>query len=164
MQIKDKIERIQKFLYRAEEGVLVCMLLGMIGLAVTQIVLRGVFKSGIVWADMMIRMLVLWISLAGGMIASRQSRHIQIDVISRHLGERGKRIAEGVVQFATACICGCISWYGINFVRTEAVSGDIAFADIPSWFCATIIPFAFFIIALRYTILSFFNFKTVFKP
>lgn len=158
---KDRAERLMNYVYRVEEGLLVFMLLGMIGLAVTQIVLRGVFRSGIVWADPLIRMLVLWISLAGGMIASRQGRHIQIDIISRHLGERCKKISEGIVQMITAAICGVVGWYGIKFVQMEFASGDMAFASVPSWICAAILPLAFGMIAFRYALLSFFNFKTL---
>ena len=161
---KDRAERMINYVYRAEEAMLVCMLLGMIGLAVTQIVLRGAFKSGIVWADPLIRMLVLWISLAGGMIASRQGRHIQIDIISRHLGKRGRKIAEGIVQMTTAGICSVIAWYGIKFVQMESASGDMAFANVPSWICSVIIPFAFGMIAFRYALLSFFSFRTLFGP
>jgi TRAP-type C4-dicarboxylate transport system permease small subunit len=61
----------------------------MISLAFAQIVLRNGFDGGIVWADSLLRIMVLWIALIGAVVASRDQRHINIDLISRFLPPLG---------------------------------------------------------------------------
>jgi len=55
------LERVRVFLYRLEDGILFALVLLMIGMAVTQILLRNLFHSAIIWGDMLVRILVLWI-------------------------------------------------------------------------------------------------------
>jgi hypothetical protein len=43
----------------------------------------------------------------------------------------------------------------------EFSDGGMAFANVPSWLCEAIIPFAFTVIALRYFLLSFMNLKKI---
>jgi len=78
-------KQVQAFLYRVENGILVVLLLSMLAMAVFQIVLRNLFESGIVWGDILVRILVLWVGLAGAMVASRKGNHINIDILSRYL-------------------------------------------------------------------------------
>lgn len=150
-------------LHRVEDAILAGLLLLMISIAVTQIVLRNLFETGIVWSDVLVRILVLWVSLAGAMVASRQGNHITIDILDRYLPEHAKRVANFVVELFTALICSVVAYYSLLFVKMEFLDGGVAFAQVPNWLCESIIPFAFSVIALRYFILSFVNFKKILK-
>jgi TRAP-type C4-dicarboxylate transport system permease small subunit len=149
-------------LYRIEDGILVGLLLMMIGLAVTQIFLRNLFDSGIVWSDILVRILVLWVGLLGAMVASRQGNHINVDILDRYLPERAKPLVSIVVQLFTALICTVAAYFSLLFVQVEYADGGMLFAQIPAWVCESIIPFAFGVIAVRYFMLSFENFKNIF--
>ncbi len=149
-------------LYRIEDGILVGLLLLMIGLAVTQIFLRNLFDSGIVWSDVLVRILVLWVGLLGAMVASRQGNHINVDILNRYLPERVKPLVSTVVQLFTALICTVAAYFSLLFVQVEYADGGTLFAQVPGWVCESIIPFAFAVIAVRYFILSFENFKNIF--
>ena len=157
------ISNVVTVLHRVEDMILVGLLLVMIGMAVTQIFLRNFFDAGIVWGDVLIRILVLWIGLVGAMRASRQDKHININVVSRYLPERIKHISKSVVQFVTASICAVMTYYSLKFVRMEMEYGGNAFASVPVWVCEAVIPAAFAVMALRHFILSFTDFKTIFK-
>ena len=161
---KSFLKRAQLFLYRIEDGVLVSLLLMMIVMAVAQIFLRNVCESGIFWGDTLVRILVLWIGLIGAMVASRHNNHISIDVISRFLPERVKSVANIVIQLFTSLICGVVGYYSLNFVKMEFEYGGTAFAGVPIWLCEAIIPFAFWVIALRYFILLLINLSKILKP
>ena len=161
-QHKPFTERVRSVLYRIEDGILVGMLLLMIGLAVTQIFLRNLFDSGIVWSDILVRILVLWVGLVGAMVASRQGNHINIDILDRYLPERAKPVVSTVVQLFTALICTVAAYFSLLFVQVEYADGGTLFAQIPAWVCESIIPFAFAVIAVRYFMLSFENFKNIF--
>ena len=80
--------RLMAIINRIEDAFLVGLLAFMIGLAFTQIVLRNGFSGGIIWADGLIRILVLWIGLVGAMVASRNGNHINIDIITKYLPDR----------------------------------------------------------------------------
>ncbi len=74
----------------AEDAVLVVILSGMILLAAGQIVLRNFFDIGFIWSDEALRMMVLWLAVAGAVAASRNDKHINIDVLDRFLPGRCK--------------------------------------------------------------------------
>jgi TRAP-type C4-dicarboxylate transport system permease small subunit len=139
-----------RWLYRLETALLVLMLGLMLGLSAAQILLRNVFGTGLVWADVVVRLLVLWIGLAGAMVASRRGDHIRIDVAVRYLPPSRAGAVEAFTRLSTAFICGLAAWHGYRFARMEAEFGGTAFLQVPIWVCQTIIPFALGVIALRY--------------
>ena len=155
--------RIIRWCYRLEDGLLILALVSMILMAVLQILLRIVFHTGIVWGDEFVRVLVLWLGLLGAVSASRNDSHIRIDLVSRYLPERYRNVSCGVMQFATAVICGVAAWYGGRFVLLEFQYHGRAFATVPAWICELIIPLGFAVITLRYIMLSLNRFKTGFK-
>jgi len=154
-------KRIQITLHRLEDAILVGLLLLMIGMAVTQIFLRNLFEAGIVWSDVMVRILVLWVGLIGAMVASRHDNHITIDILARYMPERAKIYADVLIKLFTASICTIAAYYSLLFVQMEFSDGGIAFANVPTWLCEAIIPFAFTVIALRYFLSSFMNLKKI---
>ncbi len=129
----------------------------MLGLAVLQIILRNFFQSGIQWGDPFLRILVLWLGLIGAMIASRNDKHINIDLLSKYLPEKTAAFSKIFCQFFTAIICAIVAYYSFSFILLEKESGDIAFASIPLWICESIIPISFAVISLRYILLPFSN-------
>ena len=62
----NRLERIGKAL---EDAIMVILLAGMILLAAGQIILRNVFDLGFIWTDELLRLLVLWLAVAGGVEA-----------------------------------------------------------------------------------------------
>lgn len=156
-------KRLQTALYWLEDGILVGLLLLMIVMAVTQIFLRNLFDTAIVWGDVLVRILVLWVGLVGAMVASRQGNHINIDILDRYLPGRAKTVVNFVVELFTALICSGVAYFSLRFVQMEYLDGGMAFARVPAWVCEAIIPFAFVVIALRYFILAFLNFKKMFE-
>lgn len=156
--------RAIKILERAEDAVLVGLLLLMIGMAALQIVLRNVSDSGVFWGEALVRILVLWIGLVGAMVASRRGDHINIDVVTRYLPERAGRAVNFVVELFTAGICVAVAWYAFKFVQMELESVEKAFSKVPVWVCESIIPFAFAVMAARYLVLSFKSLKSFLKP
>jgi TRAP-type C4-dicarboxylate transport system permease small subunit len=148
---------------RLEDALLILALLAMIGMAVLQIVLRVFFHTGIVWGDELVRVLVLWLGMLGAISASRSDNHIRIDLASRYLPDRFKAWAGGIMQLATALVCGLAAWYAVRFVVIEFEFQGRAFAAVPSWVCEAIIPVGFAAIALRYLILSINRFAAAVK-
>lgn len=148
-----------RLLHRTEDLLLVSMLLLMILLATLQILFRNFWGGGVVWGDALVRILVLWIGLMGAMVATRQKRHISMDVLTRYLPKRLRCLAAAVVELFSAAICAVTSYYSARFVGEEMTYGGTAFAGVPVWVCEAIIPLAFSVIALRYLLLAFASFN-----
>ena len=144
------ILRIYHFLLATETFLLLFFLLTAILLACLQILLRNFFDMGIFWADSALRIMVLWIGMIGAMFASRNKKHIRIDVLSHYLPIKLRDNIWRVTELLTAVVCGVVAYYSIGFIQLEYADGLIAFASVPVWLCETIIPFAFIIMSLRY--------------
>jgi len=153
------IYKIYRLLLKVETGVLVTLLLSMIIMAVVQIIMRNVFTSGLFWADSFVRIAVLWMALVGAMVASRSGKHIAIDVYFRTLNKKFQGIVKRITDGFTAIICLLVMFYSFEFVKFEYEDGGLAFANIPNWFCESIIPFAFLIMGLRYLFSALFNMR-----
>ena len=150
-------------LLRIEDRVLVALLLIIIGMAVMQIILRNLFGSGIIWGDILVRILVLWIAMTGAMIASRRGDHINIDLLTRILPPKVRRLITGVVAMLTAGVCAVTAYYSFSFVSGEYTYGGRAFATMPVWVCAAIIPLGFTIIGMRYLFIGFQNIRRMYR-
>ena len=135
-----------------EDGLLVGSLVVLMLMAVTQILLRNLFDSGLFWADSFVRVLVLWVALLGAMVATREQRHISIDLLSRVLSQRARGVVSRVVTAGSALVCGVAGWYCAAFIAIEMEDGTIAFGVVPNWVCELILPLGFAVMALRFLI------------
>jgi len=146
------LARANRTLHRAEDAVLALLLGATIFLASLQILLRGVFGTGIGWIDPLVRVLVLWLGLLGALAASRTGRQITIDVVARLLPERARATVGVVTSLFTAVVSAVVAFHSARFVASELEFGSIAFSGIPAWQLASILPLAFGAIALRYLV------------
>ncbi len=144
------LKKFHQFLLKTETNLLVSLLLLMVVIAVTQIVMRNFMGAGLIWAESLLRITVLWLALIGAMVASRNCDHIAIDVLVNKLPEKIRYIVMRLNRVITALICFVIAWYSLLFVIDEYQYGGIAFGVIPHWLCEAIIPISLFIIAMRY--------------
>ena len=143
-----------KRLHRAEDALLVFLLSSMIFIAALQILLRNFFDAGIVWADPLLRVGVLWLGMIGATVATRHNKHIRIDLLSKLFDRNTHRLIQSVVGQISAWTCLVIAWFGMHWIRLDFEDGFTAFAGIPAWMLEIIIPVAFGLIGLRYFIMS----------
>jgi len=151
MDIKNN--KFISFVNKLEDGLLILILSSMIVLAGYQIIARNVFAEGIVWIDPLLRTLVLWVGLAGAVVATRTDHHIKIDIFAKYMPIKLLPTIQRTVYLFTASVCLLIGWHATRFVLSEYEYGTIAFASVPAWVTASIIPVCFILIALRYFIL-----------
>ena len=149
---KETIRKLIRGINLLESIFLVTILMSMILLAVVQIIIRNGFDTGLVWSDAAVRIMVLWVTFLGAMVASRKGQHISIDLINHYLSKKIQRFFHAVVNLVTAFISLLTAYIGYRFVAMEYQDGMIAFASIPAWSCELIIPIGFTVIALRYFI------------
>jgi len=140
-----------RVLHGIEDGLLVTILLAMMILAFSQIVMRNFLGTGAIWLDPLLRVMVLWVGLLGALVATRQHKHIRVDVLTRFLPIQFKSVSEIITRTFAAIISAIIAWHSFLFLIDEWNSGVTAFASVPAWLPESIIPFGFSVIALRYS-------------
>lgn len=149
-QLSKTVRRIGQATAWIEDLLLVLLLLVMILLATSQIALRELFDSGLVWADPTLRVLVLWVGLFGALVATRDDNHIHIDILSRYLSPRIRCYTQLVTSLFTVVVSATVAWYAAGFVLLEWQDGVMLTSFLPAWVAELVIPFGFGMIALSY--------------
>lgn len=144
-----RLDRIGRF---AENTALVTLLVAMMVLAVGQILLREVFSTGFVWADELIKLMVLWLAMVGSIAAARDNRHIRIDALSHILPEMAIKLTRVLVDVFAAAVCGVIAWHTYRYLQLEIEFEDSVLIDTPAWIAHLIVPLAFALIAYRFLV------------
>jgi len=146
----ERLDRAGRFL---ETTVLVTLFSSMMLLAVGQIVLREVFNTGFVWADELIKLMVLWLAMVGSIAATRDNRHIRIDALSHVFPKLVIQIIRVVVDLFAALISGLIAWHAWRYLQIEIEYADTVLVDIPAWVVHSVLPAAFLLISFRFLVL-----------
>jgi len=154
------IGRLEKAGRAGEDAILVLILTTMILLAASQIFLRNFMDIGVIWGDELLRMLVLWIAVAGAVAASRDDKHINIDVLNRFLPERFSLVVKVILHLFTALVCGVVAWHSLAFVQMSREFEDVLLGSVPAWILQAVLPVGFGLITWRY---SLFTVKEVLK-
>jgi TRAP-type C4-dicarboxylate transport system permease small subunit len=140
---------------RVEETLVVTFLGFMIFIAFLQIVLRNVFSTGLDLGDSLLRNLVLWIGFIGATLATKEGKHINIDVVSRWLPPMGKNVVTLITHLFSFLVCCSLTYATLKFVRNEAQMGQKTFLDIPAWIPEMILPITFGLMTFRFGLRSF---------
>jgi TRAP-type C4-dicarboxylate transport system permease small subunit len=122
-------------------------------LAVGQIVLREIFSTGFVWADELIKLMVLWLAMVGSIAACRENRHIRIDALSHILPRLAVEITRVLVDLFAAFVCGVVAWYAWLYLQVEIEYQDTVLVNIPAWIAHSVLPAAFLLISFRFLVL-----------
>ena len=138
----------------AENSVLLVILISMILLAGAQIFLRNFFDYSLFWGDEMLRLMVLWLTVAGGLAASRMNKHISIAVLDRFLPDRMQVVIKIFIDLFTAAVCGLFSWHSARFVMSSYEFGDTLLNNTPAWMLQIILPVGFGLMAYRHLVLA----------
>lgn len=162
--MRSLLNKLDRFGRICEDSLLVGLLSLMIGLAALQIVQRNLLGTGFIWSDELLRILVLWLGLIGAVAASRDNRHINIDILSHFLPDGLQRFLRLVIDLFSALICGMLAWYGAAFIQLEREFGSTLLGNLPAWILESIIPLAFGLIAYRYLVFFFTHLHGFFRP
>lgn len=146
------LERLERIGRAAEDGALVVLLGAMVILAVSQIVLRQFFDSGIGWADEFIKIIVLWLAMVGSIAAARDNRHIRIDVLSHILPDKLVALTRILVDLFAASVCVIIAWQAWRYLQLEIEWQETVLIDTPAWTVHMIVPLAFLLIGYRFVV------------
>ena len=133
-----------------ENALLVLLFVTILILASAQILLRNVFSSGLFWADELVRLLVLWLAIVGAVAATRDRRHIAIELITRSLPELPQRIARSIVAIFAAGVAGIFAWQTWLLVLDSREFEETVLGGWPAWYFQIVMPVGFVLIGLQF--------------
>lgn len=158
--------RLEHWGTAAENAVLVILLGALMLLAVGQIAMRLFFSSGFIWADELVNLIVLWITLVASIAASRSDRHLRIDIVSHFFPARFARFPRIVVDLFAAFVCGFLAWQSWRYLQLTMEFEDTVLTnvDLPAWIAYALLPLSFALMCYRFFLLAGAQLVRIFRP
>ena len=136
------------------EDLLLCLLLSfMLLLTCLQICLRWT-SGGLTWADQLLRYLVLWCGLLGGLKATGEGKHIALDFTTFLVPAILRPWVNLLSNLFCTTAAGGLTYAAWLFLKSEMEFGGTALFGLPSWVLNSIFLLTFSLMTLRYTIHS----------
>lgn len=155
--------KIDRALAALEGALLILLLSVMVLMAFAQVVLRNVFHEGFIWADILLRHLVLWIGIVGAALAASQQRHITIDALTRFLSPRLRLAVLAFAQLFAVVVCVVLADAAVTFVRNDLEFGATVYAEVPAWVSQIIIPVGFALLSFHFLVRALENALTAYR-
>ncbi len=146
------VRKIDVFLGKCASALLIVLLAVMVLMGFTQVMLRNIFSTGILWADVFLRHTVLWIGFLGAIVAAGEKRHITIDALTKLLSPRQQRIASVITGIASVTVCYFLTSASLRFLKDEMEFGGTLILDLPIWIFQVIIPAGFGLMMVRFAV------------
>ncbi len=89
-------------------------------------------------------------ALLGASAATREDRHISIDLLSGRLGPRSRSWVQAGIHLFAAVVCFLLVLPAIRFVQDEYPVGKILALGIPIWVSQSIMPVMLTVLGLRF--------------
>jgi TRAP-type C4-dicarboxylate transport system permease small subunit len=155
------VRQIDRAIGRLEGWLLVLFLTAMVTLTILQVALRALFiyahlhwansfMGQIDWAEPLVRLMVLWVSLIGASLVTGENKHIKIDLMSDLLPAPLLPYRKLLLSAACVLITGFMLKASISYVKMEASFGSQIFAGLPNWVGQLILPIGFSVILFRF--------------
>jgi C4-dicarboxylate transporter DctM subunit len=93
--------------------------------------------------------LTLWLAFLGGLLATRERRHLTLST-AEALGHAKVREAARLVSSAVAAVvCGVLAYSAAGVVAADRMQGEMLAIGIPAWWSECVMPAALALIAVR---------------
>lgn len=143
--------KIEGIILKIEYLSVIFLLLLMCFLAFTQVILRNLFSFSFIWADIVVRMGVLWVAILGASIATSERGHIHIDIFSKVLSKPYDKYLDAFLSLVAAVVCFFFFLVALKFVSVEKEVGSII--DVlytPEWVFTLIFPIGFILMTFKF--------------
>ena len=115
-----------------------------------QVVLRF-FNRGFPRAEELARYLMIWAGFLGASLATKQKRHLKVDVLPRLLTRTGQVIVFRLAALISAGFCFFLVNIGYTFVANAFKFGRVSTAlGLPIWIVQLGIPLTSLVMACRF--------------
>lgn len=155
---------LDKILTYFENTLVVTGLLSVTFVLFINVVLRYIFKAGLVWAEEYARYAIIWIVMAGSGAAVRENMHMSITaIIDVTKGKTFHFIINMFVLVVATAFSIFLVYAGIRLTSSMIANNQVSPAlEIPLWWIYISIPIGGALMTIRY-IQSFFKQVTEYK-
>jgi C4-dicarboxylate transporter, DctQ subunit len=144
------IESINNALSFVERSIIVIFLGIMVVLAFTQVILRNAFSFGFLWADPLLRYLVMWVGFLGAVIATKENKHFGVDFLNRYLSPRVLLVVKTIVDLIASIVAILLMRAAFQFLFEAIDADEKDLFELPKRIYFAIIPLGFGLIALQF--------------
>jgi C4-dicarboxylate transporter, DctQ subunit len=102
------------------------------------------------WTADLLQALLLWLIMAGSMVASGRLKHARITLAEHILSPSQVTAIHRIVFMLAALACLALTWYGIQLVALEHDFRQVAFGMVPNWVVLIAVPIGFGIMGARF--------------
>ncbi len=169
-----RLKAIDEVLAKIEHWLIIAFLTLMVTLTFLHVALRALYRYAhlqwantllgyVDWTEIIVRLLVLWITLLGASLLTRENRHIKIDLMSTLLPVKWQPLRESILSTGCVLITAFMLKASIEFLKIEISYGAQSFQGFPSWLGEMIIPIGFSLILFRFLLRSIHHTLTFFR-
>ncbi len=135
---------------RIEEGVLVLALAVATVLPLVDAVGRPLGGFHIPGSASYVQQLTLWLAFVGGLLATRESKHLTLST-AELLGAGWSRRAARLLSYSVAAaVVGILTFASVELVKVNREGGKLLPGGLPEWVSECVMPLALALIALRF--------------
>lgn len=142
-----RLKKIEAALTRLETGALAAGLTVMVSLAFLQVVLRIAFSKGLIWADTLLRHMVLVTGFLGAALATSDHKHFSWDTVALLCPVPLRRVLEWISALASILVTGWLIHASWAFMGEEKAAGSMLMhlgsTAVPAWAFALLFPIGF---------------------
>jgi C4-dicarboxylate transporter, DctM subunit len=93
--------------------------------------------------------LTLWLAFLGGLLATRERRHLTLSTAEAFGHARARQVARLFSSAVAAAVCGVLAYSAAGVVIADRTQGEVLAIGIPAWWSECIMPVALGLIAVR---------------
>jgi len=146
------LRALEDLFVRLETALIILFLSVMIVLSFLQVILRNFFSFGFLWADPLLRYLVVWVGFLGAVVATKEEKHLGIDFLTRMLSPRALHIVKIVIDGFATVVAFLLTRAAFQFLFEGIGEGETDLFGISKRIYFVIIPGGFALIALHFAI------------
>ncbi len=139
---------------RLERFILTVLVTGMVILAALQILLRNVWHTGFNWAEPLLGMALLWLTMLGALAATGMGRHISIDLAAALIPQRGQAVLKRLTGLFAVVVCALLAWAAGRYVGFQSEMETNVLLGWPLWKYYLVVPVVLWLMAWRFLLHS----------
>lgn len=146
------LRRVTSALHRVENGILVAVFMVSMVLPLIEALGRALGGFHIKGTAVYLQHAVLWLSFVGGLIATRERKHLQLSTVEAIPAGRWRTAAGVFANGVAATITAVLAYASFQVVKANREAGDVMPIGVPEWVSELVMPVALALISVRFVL------------
>lgn len=153
--------KVLKFLNeRLEEIFLVILMVAAVIIVTMQVLTRYLLKIPLPWSEEIARYMFLWLTWVGAAYATKERKHVRIDIVYNSLKPGAKKICDVISTLVWIGFLAMMSYLSLKLTASVASGGQIAVGSgLPMWIPYASIPTGMILMLFRLLQNCWYDFK-----